>query len=142
MKRLAILLSALLVGAAAVTAEAAGYLGRRAEKLPELRIGIGEDGYGMEPKEYRLETGKGYRLPISATGLVNCTLVMRDFLDNVWIRRLQAGDVEFKVPTISSIALDDEGEFELIFVPVRPGRYKWACRDLERQGLVGTFIVK
>ncbi len=134
----------LLIALAAVTvrAEAAGYLGKRAERLPPLKIGIGEDGYGMAPKSYKLETGKGYKLKVVATGLVDCVLVMREFLDNVWIRRLAAGDVEFRVPTVSAVELDDEGEFELTFVPVRPGRYPWACRGRERQGLTGTFIVK
>ncbi len=132
-------LAGLMVAGAA---EARGYLGKRAQRLPDLQIGIGEDGYGMEPKEYRLETGKGYKLTVKATGLVECELVMREFLDNVWLRMLQAGEVEFKVPTISVIELDDEGEFRLIFVPIRPGRYEYACEGLEKQGLVGTFIVE
>ncbi len=123
-------------------AEAAGYLGKRAERLPPLRIGIGEDGYGMEPKSYEIETGRGYKLKVEATGLVECELVMREFLDNVWIRQLEAGEVEFKVATISVVELDDEGEFELTFVPIRPGRYPWACEGLEAQGLTGTFVVK
>jgi len=137
---------ALLIGAAmlvtATHAAARGYLGARAESLPPLRIGIGEDGYGMEPKEYRLETGRGYKLKIEATGRVECQLGMREFLDNVWINELQAGGVEFKVPTISVIELDDEGTFTLSFVPIRPGQYQWACKGLEQQGLVGTFIVE
>ncbi len=140
--RLGALCLAVAFVAAAGGADAAGYLGKRAERLPPLQIGIGEDGYGMEPKSYDLETGKGYKLKVIATGLLQCDLVMRDFLDNVWIRRLAAGDVEFKVATISTVELDDEGEFELTFVPVRPGRYEWACEGLEAQGLTGTFIVK
>ncbi len=134
------LASALLLLAA--QADAAGYLGKRAERLPPLRIGIGDDGYGMEPKSYEIETGKGYKLKVIATGLVECELEMREFLDNVWIRQLEAGDVEFKVATISVIELDDEGEFELTFVPVRPGKYEWACEGLEAQGLTGTFVVR
>ncbi len=123
-------------------AEAAGYLGKRAERLPPLRIGIGEDGYGLEPKSYEVETGRGYKLKVEATGLVECELVMREFLDSVWIRQLEAGEVEFKVTTISVVELDDEGEFELTFVPIRPGRYPWACERLEAQGLTGTVVVK
>ncbi len=140
-KRLLAALAALSVGFAATVASAEGYLGRRAEKLPPLRIGIGEDGYGMEPKEYRLVTGKGYKLDVISTGLVECELVMREFMDNIWLRMIQAGDVEFKVPYVSVIELDDEGEFRMIFVPIRPGEYEWACEGLERQGLVGKFIV-
>ncbi len=140
--RLGALCLAVAFVAVAGRADAAGYLGKRAERLPPLQIGIGEDGYGMEPKSYNLETGKGYKLKVIATGLVECELVMRDFLDNVWIRQLEAGDVEFKVATISAVELDDEGEFELTFVPVRPGRYEWACAGLEAQGLTGTFIIK
>lgn len=136
---------ALLVGTsllAGTAADAGGYLGARAERLEPLRIGIGDDGFGMEPREYRLETGKGYRLTVQATGLVECELEMREFLDNVWIRQLAAGEVEFRVPTISVVELDDEGEFELTFVPVRPGEYEWACEGLEEHGLAGRFIVE
>ncbi|GBD41473.1 hypothetical protein HRbin39_00855 [bacterium HR39] len=136
------LLAAAGLAGTAADADARGYLGARAEELPPLRIGIGEDGYGMEPKEYRLETGRGYVLTVRSTGLVECELVMREFLDNVWIRQLQAGEVEFRVPTVSAIGLDDEGEFSLTFVPIRPGRYEWACEGLEHQGLVGTFVVE
>ncbi len=134
---LALAFTAVITGA-----EAQGYLGKRAERLPPLQIGIGEDGYGMEPKSYELRTGKGYKLKVIATGLVECELEMREFFDNVWLRQLEAGDVEFKVPTISVIELDDEGEFELTFVPVRPGRYEWACEGLEAQGLTGTFVIE
>lgn len=142
LRRALALFAAASVLAAAADASARGYLGARAERLPPLRIGIGEDGWGMEPKEYRLETGKGYKLKVEATGLLECELVMREFLDNVWLRFVQAGEVEFKVPTVSVFELDDEGEFTIIFVPIRPGKYQWACEGLERQGLVGTFVVE
>ena len=137
-----LLSSALLLAWAAADADAAGYLGRRAEKLPPLQIGIGEDGYGMEPKRYELETGKGYKLDVISTGNVECELVMHEFMDNVWLRMIQAGEVEFKVPYVSVFELDDEGEFRMIFVPIRPGEYEFACEGLEKLGLVGTFVVK
>ena len=142
MRKCLLSVSALLFAIAAADADAAGYLGRRAQKLPPLRIGIGEDGYGMEPKRYELETGKGYKLDVISTGNVECELVMREFMDNVWLRMIQAGEVEFKVPYVSVFELDDEGEFRMIFVPVRPGEYEFACEGLEKMGLVGTFVVK
>lgn len=123
-------------------AGAAGYLAKRAEELPTLQIGIGQDGYGMEPKEYRLETGKGYKLTVKSTGLIECELDMREFLDNVWIRQLQAGEVEFVNPSFAVVALDDEGEFELTFVPIRPGEYEFGCEGLDEQGLEGVIIVE
>lgn len=140
-RSLAFALSAAL-GLVALDASAAGYLGKRAERLPPLEIGIGEDGYGMQPKEYRIETGRGYRLTVRSTGLVECELEMREFLDNVWVRQLQAGEVEFLNPSFSVVELDDEGEFELTFVPVRPGEYDFGCEGLEAQGLEGTIVVE
>lgn len=127
---------------AAGPASAAGYLGARAESLEPLRIGIGDDGYGMEPKEYRIETGKGYKLTVQSTGLVECELDMREFLDSVWVRQLQAGEVEFANPVFSVVELDDEGEFELTFVPIRPGEYEFGCEGLEDRGLSGTIVVE
>jgi len=134
--------AALCTLVAAGPASAAGYLGARAEKLEPLRIGIGDDGYGMEPKEYRIETGKGYKLTVQSTGLVECELDMREFLDSVWVRQLQAGDVEVLNPVFSVVELDDKGEFELTFVPIRPGAYDVGCRGLEDRGLVATFVVE
>lgn len=127
---------------AAGPASAAGYLGARAESLEPLRIGIGDDGYGMEPKAYRIETGKGYKLTVQSTGLVECELDMREFLDSVWVRQLQAGEVEFANPVFSVVELDDEGEFELTFVPIRPGEYEFGCEGLEGRGLSGTIVVE
>jgi uncharacterized cupredoxin-like copper-binding protein len=124
------------------TALAAGYLGARAENLEPLRIGIGDDGYGMAPKAYRVETGKGYRLSVHSTGTIECELDMREFLDNVWVRQVKAGDVEFLNPVFSVVELDDEGEFELTFVPIRPGEYEFACEGLEDRGLAGTIVVE
>lgn len=123
-------------------AVAAGYLGARAESLEPLRIGIGDDGYGMEPKQYRIETGRGYRLEVQSTGVIECELEMREFLDNVWIRQVRAGDVEFLNPAFSVVELDDEGTFELTFVPVRPGEYEFGCEGLEDRGLSGTIVVE
>lgn len=142
MNRTLALACSTIVALATLGVSAAGYLGKRAERLPPLRIGIGEDGYGMEPKAYRLETGRGYRLEVRSTGLIECELEMREFLDNVWVRQLQAGEVEFLNPSFSVVELDDEGAFELTFVPVRPGDYAFGCEGLEDRGLGGTIVVE
>lgn len=142
MKRTLTIAVATLIGLAGSPANAAGYLGARAEPLPPLRIGLGDTGYGLEPKEYTLETGKGYRLTVHSTGAVECILDMRDFLDNVWLRQAKAGEVEFLNAKLSVVELDDEGEFELTFVPVRPGQYPFACRGLEERGMKGIIRVE
>jgi uncharacterized cupredoxin-like copper-binding protein len=134
--------AALALVATIGTAHAEGYLAQRPADLPPLRIGVGADGYGIEPKEIRLETGKAYTLPIESTGLVECAWVAPELFDYIWIRKLEVAGVEIKANRIHEIEMEKEGEVELVFVPIRPGTYPFACRGRERQGLVGTFVVR
>lgn len=123
-------------------AAAEGFLVQRTTKLPPLQIGVGQDGYGMEPKEIKLETGKAYTLEIKSTGLVECALVAPEFFDNIWIRKIEVEGVEIKVNSLYEIEMEKEGEAELVFLPIRPGEYPYFCKAREKQGLVGKFVVK
>lgn len=131
--------AAMLAGAPAF---AKGDLGVKGTKLPELVFGIGDTGYGVSQKAYKVETGKLYELKIKSTGAKECALRAPKFFANVWLRKIEAGGMEIKVPYVHELEYENEGEAEVFFVPIRPGKYELACAGLEERGMSATIIVE
>ena len=131
--------------ALAVTAGAAlakGDLAVKAEKLEPLVLGSKESDYAMSVREYKLETGKAYRLKIISSGFKEYAIVAPRFFRDIWVRRVEVDDVQIKAAVIEEIKFDDEGEAELYFVPIRTGFYEFRSRGLEERGMIGKIIVK
>lgn len=135
-------LLAAALGFSSSLALAAGDLANRPERLERLVIGTGESMLGVSVREHQLETGQSYRLVIEATGMQECAWVAPGFFKNVWLRKVEVGNVEIKAPTLTELEFEREGEAELFFVPIRPGTYEWACAGLEERGVSGTFVVQ
>ena len=122
---------------------AKGDLATRAKKLEPLLLGSAESDYAMSVKEYELESGKAYRLKITSVGYKGYALVAPAFFRNIWIRKIEAGDMEIKASVIDELEFEDPGgECELYFVPIRTGTYEFRIKGLEQKGMVGKFIVK
>ena len=132
---------ALLAGLAP-SADAKGYLARKAINLPDLKVGLGEAGYGISQKSYEMETGKAYSLKIISTGRKECAFEAPEFFNFIWLRKVEAGGIEIKATHLYELEFEDEGEAEVYFVPIKPGKYGFACRGLEAKGMTGTFSVK
>jgi hypothetical protein len=139
--RLNLLLSIVLVTAPPL-ARAEGDLALRPEKLPDMVLGLGEAGFGVSQKDFALVTGKAYRLKIKSTGAKECAWQAPDFVNFIWVRKIEVNKVEIKARHIYEIEMEREGEAEMFFVPIRPGEYAWGCRGLESKGMAGRFIVK
>jgi hypothetical protein len=136
-----------IVGAASATMLAApalaeGDLAVKPQRLPVLEIGLGEAGFGVSQKDFALTTGKAYALKIKSTGRHACAWTAPDFLNFVWLRKVEVNKVEVKASHLYEIEMEREGEAEVFFVPIRPGEYDWRCRGLEGKGLAGRFTVK
>ena len=43
---------------------------------------------------------------------------------------------------LNEIEFEREGEIEIKFVPIRPGKYEFEIEGLQSKGMVGEFIVK
>jgi uncharacterized cupredoxin-like copper-binding protein len=140
MKRIIATLLFLVGGAAGAGAE--GDLGVRGTQLDDLVVGTGESGYGVSSKEYQLTTGKLYQLKIKATGAKECAWEAPQFASTIWLRKIEAGGMEIKAPTVTELEFEDEGEAELFFVPIRTGTFAWRCRGMEERGMTGNFVVK
>ncbi|MFA9473642.1 MAG: copper-binding protein [Filomicrobium sp.] len=126
--------------ASAVFAE--GFLVQRTKRLPDLELGLGAAGYGVSDHKYELETGKGYRLWLKATGAKECSFVAAEFFKNVWFRKIEVNKVELKLQAVYEIEFEREGSAELFFTPIKPGEYEWACEGLEDKGMKGIISVK
>ncbi len=108
----------------------------------ELQVGTGDNGFGMEPDEFQMQTGQAYRMTIQAVGWHECNWEAPSFFKNAWIRKIEAGNMEIKVAYLYELEMDMDGEVEVFFVPIRPGTYQFGCRGLEDRGMTGTFIVE
>jgi hypothetical protein len=122
-------------------AMAEGNLSRRPIALPTLELATG-DGFGISQTEYQIETGKAYKLEIKSTGIEECAFRADDFFRKIWLRKVEVGGLEIKTAQLNELEFETEGEAEIFFVPIKPGRYPYGCRGLEDRGLSGTFIVR
>ena len=108
----------------------------------EMQVGTGDNGFGIEPNEFQMQTGQAYRLTIQAVGWHECNWEAPSFFKNAWIRKIEAGNMEIKVAYLYELEMDMDGEVEVFFVPIRPGTYNFGCRGLEDRGMTGTFVVE
>jgi len=113
-------------------------------RMKRLMLGTDEDSASMEPREYKLKAGQGYRWKIKASDLTEYALIAPAFFRNIWIRKVEAGDpeVEIKAAVIDEIEFENGGEAELFFVAIRPGTYEFGPRGMMERGVVGKIIVE
>ena len=112
------------------------------ERLTPLQFGTDESPASMEPREYKLKVGKGYRLKIAASDLIEYAFVAPDFFRSIYIRKIEVGGVEIKVPALDEIEFEKGGEAELFFVAIRPGTFDFGPKGMTERGTVGKFIVE
>src|ERR1044072_320567 len=123
-------------------ARAEGDFALKAEKLPDMVLGLGEAGFGVSQKDFTLSTGKAYSLKLQPTGAKECAWQAPQFTNFIWLRKVEVNKVEIKPSNVYEIEMEREGEAEIFFVPIRPGEYAWGCKGLESKGMAGRFIVK
>lgn len=112
------------------------------ERLEPLILGSQDNSFHMEPREYRLKVGQGYRWMMRAETDFEYGVVAPEFFRNIWIRKVEVGDIEVKTATLDEIEFEDVGEAELFFVTIRPGTYEFGVRGMQERGMTGTIIVE
>jgi hypothetical protein len=143
MRRFHVLFASLAaIHGAASLALAAGDLSTRPVRLPDLVLGTDDTGFELSQKEYGIETGKAYRLKIISTGKHAYALVAPELFDNIWLRKVEAGDMEIKANRIFELEFEKRAQAEIFFVPIRPGSYRMHAKGLEARGVVIMFNVK
>ena len=93
-------------------ARAEGDLGVRGTRM-ELVVGTGESGFGVSQKNFELVTGRLYQLKIKATGAKECAWEAPQLAATIWLRKVEAGNVEIKAPTLTELEFERESEAEL-----------------------------
>ncbi|OPX55545.1 hypothetical protein SAMN02745127_01501 [Oceanospirillum multiglobuliferum] len=136
------LLASSLLLLSASTALAEGDLTRKPVELPELILGTEESGYGLSQTEYQLETGKAYRLTVTASGLKPYALKAPAFFTSIYLRKIEVGAAEIKAVSLTELEFEDAGEAELFFVPIKPGQFPFYIDGLEHKGMTGNFVVR
>lgn len=132
----------LLAAVAAISARAEGYLATEITKLPDLVFGTDKEGFQVSQKEYNLETGKAYQLTLVASGKREYAIRGDDFFNFIWLRKVEVQDVEIKATGLYEIEMEREGKAIMIFVPIRPGKYRIYAKGLADKGAAAAITVK
>ena len=112
------------------------------EDMEPLVLGSKDNNFHMEPKEYRLKVGQGYRWEIKADTDFEYSVVAPEFFRNIFIRKIEAEEIEISTPTLEKIAFEDVAEAELVFVAIRPGTYEFGVEKMKERRMVGKIIVE
>jgi plastocyanin len=112
------------------------------EDMEPLILGSEDNSFHMEPKEYRLTVGQGYRWKIKAETDFEYGVIAPEFFRNIYIRKIEAEEIEISTPTLEKISFEDVGEAELTFVAIRPGTYEFGVQNMKQRGMVGKIIVE
>ncbi len=142
MQRLARMSVVALWLATSSMAAAEGYLATEAQKLPDLVFGVDQAGFAVSQPSYELVTGKAYQLTIISSGRREYAIRGDDFFNFIWLRKIEVGDVEIKVNGLYEIEMEREGKATIIFVPIRPGKYRIYAKGLDTKGTVSNITVK
>lgn len=132
-----------LAGAALVCLVAPGALarGNLATKPTELKLVLNGD-LSMSEKEFRLETGKYYKLAIEAKNSDEFRWMAPDFFLSAWVYQVAISGIELHNVKSPEIEFDKDGVATIYFVPVRTGRFRFYVKGHEERGMQGMFIVE
>jgi hypothetical protein len=136
-------LAALSVAAVLGIAAPAVAAGNLAAGGDEIELKIDTTDLKFSQNEFDLETGKYYRMAITADdGADNTALMMPELWRNSWIDQIVINDLEVKTQAPYSLEFDAGGTINVSFVPIRPGEYDFWVAGYEKRGLKGKFVVK
>ena len=107
-----------------------------------VALALMKDGYDVVLAGRRQDKLEETANEGKSTGAKECAWEAPEFANTIWLRKVEAGDVEIKASHLTEIEFEREGEAEIFFVPIRPGSFPWRCRGLEGKGMAGAFVVK
>ena len=119
-------------------------LGKGRTNLPELVLGTdGGADYAVSNKTIEMESGKSYRLAITAKGAKEYKFFSPEFFRNIWFNQIVINHLEVHMlGAPHHLEFDDPGTISIEFVTIRPGEYPWFVQGLESRGMAGVFVVK
>ncbi len=115
--------------------------GNLASKPTELKLVLNGD-LSISEKEFKLETGKYYKLAIESKTSDEFHWMAPELFTNAWVYQVVISGIEVHNVTSPEIEFDKDGIAIIYFVPVRTGRFKFYVRGQEARGMAGLFIVE
>ena len=130
-----------LTAIAALSPMAAVAKGNLATRPTELKLTLNGD-MTMSAKEFKIETGKYYRLVVESKNGDEPRFMAPDLWNNSWVNQIAINGIEIHTAKTLEIEFDKDGTVEILFVPIRTGKFKFWVRGQEARGMVGEFIVE
>jgi uncharacterized cupredoxin-like copper-binding protein len=94
------------------------------------------------PNELKLVAGKRYKLVLNNPSPQKHYFTAKDFADNSWTQKVEAGKVEIK-GAIHELELKPSAIAEWILIPEKPGTYSLRCpiAGHTEAGMTGKIII-
>jgi uncharacterized cupredoxin-like copper-binding protein len=111
----------------------------------ELKVSLGNAANELKfiPNSLEFSPGKRYKLVLSNPSSQKHYFTAKDFADNIWSQKVDAGKVEVK-GAIHELELKPGAQAEWVFVPIKPCTYELRCviPGHTEAGMTGTLIVR
>jgi uncharacterized cupredoxin-like copper-binding protein len=130
-----------LAAVAALSPMAAVAKGNLATRPTEIKLKLNGD-LSMSAKEFKIETGKYYRLVVESQGGDEFRFMAPDLWNNSWVNQIAINGIEIHTAKTLEIEFDKDGAVEILFVPIRTGKFKFWIRGQEARGMAGEFVVE
>ena len=115
--------------------------GNLATKPTDLKLKLSGD-LSMSAKEFRIETGKYYKLAIECEGGDEFHWMAPDLFRSSWVYQVVINGIEIHNVAAPEIEFDKDGTAIIYFVPIRTGRFRFWIKGQEPRGMIGEFIVE
>jgi uncharacterized cupredoxin-like copper-binding protein len=114
------------------------------QTLQDIRIELGNQTNELRfvPNQLEFEAGKRYKLQLHNPSKLKHYFTAKDFADNIWSQKVDAGNVEVK-GAIHELELRPGAKAEWVFVPVKSGTFELHCSipGHTEAGMVGSILI-
>ncbi len=110
----------------------------------EVRVHLGNAAGELkfEPDQLQFEAGHRYKLILDNPSPEKHYFTAKDFADNIWSQKVEAGNVEVK-GAIHELELKPGAVAEWVFIPQKAGTYELHCSIAghPEAGMVGELMI-
>lgn len=132
----------LWVGKPVATLAAPVDLSRQPTTTVTVHLGNADNELKFFPETLTFAAGKRYTLVLDNPSSTKHYFTAKDFADNIWSQKVEAGNVEVK-GAIHELELKPGAEAEWVFVPMKAGTYEFHCSipGHTEAGMVGKLAI-
>lgn len=108
----------------------------------EVQLGSSTNELKFFPDTLNFVAGKRYKLVLDNPSKKKHYFTAKDFADNIWSQKVEAGNVEVK-GAIRELELKSGASAEWMFIPIKPGTYELHCAipGHTEAGMIGKLVV-